>query len=305
MVTYCREAAVLEQLEALRPYRDQFHEVIIVDNHPEGGLGEQAKRIWGESIQILPQRENLGAVARTAGILASTGDIVLTLDDDVRLADPKELDNLRAVFQSGAPIGCVNFRILYGDGKTLDLSDWCHPRDPDVYHRQLFETNYISEGACALNGPLVREIGAYPLDLFIGQEGIELAAKILNRKFGILYLPSVTVLHGVASEGRTTGRQFYFNTRNIYWIALRLYPLPLLIRTLAREWSTLFVMSVVRGRFRFFLAGVMDGVAKTPSLIRTRQPVSAFAAYRIQRLNSLKPSIWRRLSRIRRSKTLD
>jgi len=305
IVTYCREAAVLEQLESLLPHRDQFHEVIIVDNHPEGGLGASATGIWGAGIRILPQTENLGAVARTKGILASTGDIVLTLDDDVRLADPTELVYLRSLYQSGAPIGCVNFRILYGDGKTLDLSDWCHPRDPDVYHRQLFETNYISEGACALDGRLVREIGAYPLDLFIGQEGIDLAARIMNRKFGILYLPSVTVLHGVASEGRTTGRQFYFNTRNIYWIALRLYPFPLLVRTLTREWLTLLAMSIVRGRFRFFIKGVVDGILKTSTLIRDRKPISPAAAYRIQRLNSLKPSIWRRLRRIRSSKTLD
>jgi GT2 family glycosyltransferase len=305
MVTYRRETSVLRQLETLLPYRGLFHEVILVDNHPAGGLAHDAARLWGGGLTVIAQPENLGAVARSIGICASSGDIIVTLDDDVQLADPNELSGLRALFACGAPVGCVNFRILYGDGRTLDLSDWCHPREPDIDAQQLFETTYISEGACALNGRLARELGGYPLDLFIGQEGIDLAARILDRNYGIFYLPSVTVHHTVASEGRATGRQFYFNTRNIYWIALRRYPFGLALRTIAREWLMLLGMSLLRRRLKYFLQGAFDGLRHTTRLLDTRQPISSVTAYRISRLTRLKPSIWRRLRRIRASKTLD
>lgn len=305
MVTYKRDAAVVRQLEMLRPYRDAFHEVIIVDNGCSADLSVALTAIWDGPLTLLPQRENLGAVGRSIGILASTGDIVLTLDDDVRLAHPEELAQLVAFFSVGARVGCVNFKILYGDGVTLDLSDWCHPRDPTVYANSLFETTYISEGACALDGPLVRRLAAYPLDLFIGQEGVDLAARIFDQGFGIYYLPSVSVLHAVATEGRATGRQFYFNTRNIYWIALRLYPVGLASRTIFREWVTLLFMALFRRRVGFFLKGCRDAIARTPTLLRERRPIGASAALRIRELNRLKLSPWRRLSRVAASKTLD
>lgn len=305
IVTFRREVAVLRQLEALLPHRHLFHEVILIDNHPEGGLGRDAAHLWGAGLRLIPQPDNLGAVGRSIGIRASTGDIIVTLDDDVQLADPTQLAGVQALFACGAPIGCANFRILYAEGRTLDLSDWCHPRDPEVDAKLLFETTYISEGACALNGHLARDLGGYPLDLFIGQEGVDLAARILDRNYGIYYLPSVTVHHTVASEGRTTGRQFYFNARNIYWIALRRYPFGLALSTITREWLMLLAMSLLRRRLGYFLQGAFDGLRHTTRLLEARQPISTMAAFRIRRLTRFKPSVWKRLRRIRASRTLD
>jgi GT2 family glycosyltransferase len=303
-VTYKRETALLEGLRTLQPHTTLFHEILIVDNGNSAGLEARARLLLGGRLTVLRQRENLGAVARAIGIQAATGDIIVTLDDDVQLVQPEQLSNLASLFASHNRIGCVNFKILYPDG-TLDISDWCHPRDHELYADRLFETSYISEGACALNGTLIKNIGTYPLDLFIGQEGVELAARILDSDYGIYYLPSVTVTHTVAAEGRASGRQFYFNTRNIYWIALRTFPIGLAFRTVLREWLTLFMFALLRWRMNFFLRGCWHGLRRTPELLRGRQPIRHVSARRIVELSSLKPSVWRRAARLGRSKTLD
>lgn len=305
IVTYQRDAIVIDTLRTLAEHASRFLEVLVVDNGNSVALGEFIQSMGQSVFRHLPQVTNDGAVARTRGILASRGDIVVTLDDDVRLPVPAELDSLRQFFSINPNSGCVNFKILYENDSSLDLSDWCHPRDPTVYSDQLFETNYISEGACALHGDLARRLGAYPMDLFIGQEGVELAARILDAGYGIYYLPTVTVTHSVASAGRTSGRQFYFNARNIYWIALRAYRWPLALETIGREWGTLAYFALIRGRLGFFLRGCLDGIRKTNELLRQRRAISADTARHIRLLNKFKPTIAKRLSRLARSKTLE
>lgn len=305
IVTYLREAIVCDTLRVLEPHASLFHEILVVDNGNSTQLSEFARTYAPANLRILPQTSNDGAVGRTHGILAASGDIVLTLDDDVRLRDPSELLNLRRFFQVGSRIGCVNFRILYESDLSLDLSDWCHPRDPALYADRLFETNYISEGACALNGAIVRKIGAYPLDLFIGQEGVELAARILDAGYDIYYLPSVSVTHSVATEGRTSGRQFFFNARNIYWISLRTYPVGLAIRTILREWSTLALFSLIRGRLVHFARGCFEGLRHTATLWANRRPIGSDTVRHLSRLNSFKPTVLKRVKRLLRSQTLD
>ena len=305
IVTYLRDGLVCDTLRALEPHAGLFHEILVVDNGNSPALADFARAYRPGNLRVLPQTSNDGAVGRTHGILAASGDIVLTLDDDVRLHDPAQLLNLRRFFQANDRTGCVNFRILYEGDLSLDLSDWCHPRDPALYADRLFETTYISEGACALNRALIRQIGAYPLDLFIGQEGVELAARILDAGYDIYYLPSVSVTHSVANEGRTSGRQFFFNARNIYWIALRTYPLGLAIRTVCREWGTLALFSIIRGRLPHFARGCFEGLRRTATLWANRRPIGSDAARHVAKLNGFKPTLRRRVERLLRSKTLE
>lgn len=304
IVTYRREQELLDSLRSLESQGPVFDEVIVVDNGRSEELKASAEQMFDGRCKVLQPESNLGAVGRSAGINASHGDIVVTLDDDVQLLDATQLQGMADVFAGAASVGCVNFKIVYSDSRTLDLSDWCHPRAPHIYQNQLFDTAYISEGACAFDGPLVRRLGAYPSDLHIGQEGVELAARILDAGYGIYYLPTVCVGHSVAEAGRTPGRQFYYNARNIYWIALRCYPLGLAMRTVAREWAMLFLMALMRARLGYFLRGCRDGVSRSRELWARRDPIGANAAYRIRHLNRLKPSLLERFIRVFRSRTL-
>jgi GT2 family glycosyltransferase len=59
-------------------------EVIVVDNHPASGLTAPVLAQFPEARLVLEPRQGL-AYARNAGFIASTGDLVLTTDDDVVL----------------------------------------------------------------------------------------------------------------------------------------------------------------------------------------------------------------------------
>lgn len=303
-VTYHREQLLLSSLERLRDFFDQFCEIIIVDNGQSEELLTRLTLNFGKIIHVIQPSENIGAVGRTIGILASSGDIVVTLDDDVYLTNPNQLNNLKSLFATDSRIGCVNFKILNLNG-TLNLRDWCHPRDYKLYSELLFETTYISEGCCAFNGKLVRYLGAYSTDLFIGQESVELAAKIINEGYGIYYLPSICATHTISQEGRISGRLFYYNTRNIYLIAVRRLPILFAITIVLREWLTLMFFAFLNRHFSFFLKGCFDAICQTSSVLRQRRPITSCAVYRIKKLNRFKPTIFSRLIRLHGSKALD
>lgn len=305
VVTYQREQELLDNLVALVPFQYLFDELLIVDNGNSADLPVKISALFPGMTRVIQPQENLGAVARSLGILASSADIVLTLDDDVRLLDPTQLLLLKKLFMAHPALGCANFRIVYADTLKLDLSDWCHPREPSIYQHTLFDTAYISEGACALHGETVRKLGAYPLDLWIGQEGVELAARLYDAGKDIIYFPAVTVTHSVAMQGRSPGRQFFYNARNIYWIVLRTYPWKLALYTLAREWIALAIFALIRGRMNFFMQGCKSGVKQTFKILRKRKPISATAANRLMNANRLKPSVIARLKRVFMSRTLD
>jgi GT2 family glycosyltransferase len=305
IVTYQREQELLNNLTALVQFKHLFHELLIVDNGNSADLPSKIGALFPNMARVIQPQENLGAVARSLGILASSADIVLTLDDDVKLLDPMQLLLLKQLFMAHPALGCANFRIVYADSLKLDVSDWCHPREPRIYQHTLFDTAYISEGACALHGETVRRLGAYPLDLWIGQEGVELAARLYDAGKDIIYFPAVTVAHSVAMQGRSPGRQFFYNTRNIYWIVLRTYPWRLALYTLAREWATLAIFALIRGRMDFFIQGSKSGVKQTFKLLRARKPISTVAANRLRNANRLKPSVFARLKRVLMSRTLD
>lgn len=59
-------------------------EVIVVDNHPESGLIGPVTRDFPGVVVIEESRRGL-SYARNAGILASTGEIIVMTDDDVRM----------------------------------------------------------------------------------------------------------------------------------------------------------------------------------------------------------------------------
>jgi GT2 family glycosyltransferase len=304
VLTYKRDDILLSNLSKILTVFNEFHEIIIVDNGRSASLVTRLKDLYA-SVKIIQPDENLGAVGRSLGIRASTGDIVLTLDDDLTIKNPESLKSLPLIFSVLPAAGCINFKILYEDGATLDASDWCHPYDHTLFQNHCFETNYISEGACAFNGDLVRKIGGYSDDLFIGQEGVELAARIVNASHVIYYHPNIITLHSTSQIGRESGRQFYYNSRNILIIAVRNYPLLYAIKTVGREWLTLFIFSVLRFRFLFFVKGCISGLMQMKAAYKQRICISKKTVAILVTLNKTKASVSSRFLRLLGSKTLD
>jgi len=97
IATYDRPATLRRCLEALNDQTSsQKIEIIVVDNHPASGITPPVLEAFPDVILVNESRKGL-SYARNAGFLASTGDIILTTDDDV-IVTPTWVERIAAPF---------------------------------------------------------------------------------------------------------------------------------------------------------------------------------------------------------------
>ncbi len=296
VLSYNRLSELERCLESIRAQDYPRVETIVVDNHSEDDVAGLARR-FGDAVRLIELPENLGpCAARNAGIRAAGGEILITLDNDVRFASPGEISGVVEAFAAHPGYHVLAFRICDAGSGRLRVREWCHPRDWRRYQLAEFETSFFGEGASAYRREVFEQAGLYWERLFIGCEGWDLGLRILGSGYRILYCPSVCVLHSMSPETRAAERPFYFYTRNYIWIAYKDYRFFAGVRYLVPKLLMMALFSLRAGRVRAFLRGVWHGVRALPS-IAPRTPMDAAASRRLARLESTRPNAWRRLQR--------
>src|SRR5579862_2959566 len=195
-------------------------QIIVVDN-ASTIPAEHVTRLH-PAVTLIRAPTNLGAAGRNLGFEEATGDVVICLDDDIRGLNRDALEQLPAIFADN-DVGAVNFRVLEeGTGRVVN---WVHHRRLEQFCLTTFETYEITEGAVAFRRSVLSRVGGYPQTFFLSHEGPDLAFRIMNEGWQVIYSPAVAVTHSFAPEGRTSWRNYYYDTRNTLWLAARNLPL--------------------------------------------------------------------------------
>jgi len=298
VLNYQRREALLQSLAMVRMQRYIPREIIVVDNHSDDGTVECVFSNFPD-VHVVPLPRNEGTVARNYGVQAAQGDIVITLDNDVHLASPFELDKIANAFAAHPEASCITFKVLEGESDKLAVCAWCHPYPYWKYSDTAFETDYISEGACAFRRRAFLDAGGYWGPLWIGHEGWDLGLQLLNRGGHILYDPSVRVRHMHCSETRPSFRPFYFYTRNYLWVAARNYSASGAVRYLGEKLAMMAWFSARTKNLRAFGRGLRDGIVGLPAALRARRALSPEVWKTLKALESKRPGIVSRLRRHR------
>jgi GT2 family glycosyltransferase len=130
--TFNRGPVLVRSIEMLLDQTRKADEVIIVDQSPEVPAEVAGRlRSWAESgaIQWIQQTEPNASMARNRGALASTGDVILFLDDDIEVGR-NFIESYANAFSDERVRGVAG-QILEGDRETVDELD---PRvsDPEI-----------------------------------------------------------------------------------------------------------------------------------------------------------------------------
>ncbi|HEV2287815.1 MAG TPA: glycosyltransferase family 2 protein [Candidatus Acidoferrales bacterium] len=296
ILTYRRRENLIRVLESVRAQAYEPREVIVVDNASGDGVVEFLKAEFPE-VLLVSLRENIGCAGRNRGIAAAHGDIVVTIDNDVYFDSPFELQKIRNAFDHSPEASCIVFKVLEGDTGRVHLRDWCHPRSYWDYSDSEFETCFIPEGASAFRRADFETIGGYYEPLWIGCEGSDLALRMIDAGMKIAYRPEVRVRHAMSQETRSSGRNFYFYTRNYLWIAFKDYSGLRRWRYLAYHWGMMAFFSLRAGHPGKFFLGVRDGLAGLRKLQRTR--ISAKGWRRLDEITAERPGLFLRLRKHR------
>ncbi|MBE9528376.1 MAG: glycosyltransferase family 2 protein [Proteobacteria bacterium] len=254
-MTYNRGELIQNLLTSLSRIEYTPFEVIVVDNHSDVPV----KSFIGDkfpAVTVLEMEENIGVGGRNSGIAAATGDIIITLDDDILGIDDAAIQKIIDQF-SDPVIGAVCFKVLDPEG---NISNWCHHYSAESFADKTFITNEITEGAVCFRKETLEQSGLYPDFFFISHEGPDLAYRIMNAGYNVIYSPEITVIHYHSSIGRKNWRRYYYDTRNQFWLAARNYPLTYAVKSLSVGLMAMLIYSIRDGFFIYWLKGVAGGI---------------------------------------------
>jgi len=283
-----------QALEAARGQRRAL-EVIAVDNASTDGSAEMVRQDFPD-VRLVSLPANVGASARNAGLAAAKGDIVVTLDNDVLLTTPDDVERALDVFDRHPRAAVLDFMIV-GPAGALSRRDWCHPRDPDRWAAEEFGTCVVLEGASACRREVFLAAGGYWAPFFIGHEGWDLGLRLIGAGWDVLYTPDVRVRHLVATSERPSSRIYYTFVRNAIWVALRNHRAGRAIGSIVQDLALVGYCAARAGQFRAYLRGVRDAAHGIRQALATRQPLSRDAYARLDAVCAYRPRLASRVVR--------
>ena len=249
-------------------------EVVVVSNGadlpdlPEGVVTEN-----------LP--ENVGIPeGRNHGVKATTGDVILFLDDDGWYRSMDLAEHVRDRFGSEPSLGALSFRIADPDGGPDQRRHVPRLRVGDS--RKSSEVTTFLGGACAIRRTAFDQGGGLPGDFFYAHEETDLAWRIMDAGYGIEYDADAVMYHPAVAP--TRHENFYrLNARNRVWLARRNLPWPLAFAYLG-TWVGLTVLrerdkSALKSWFGGFREGWREDAGP-------RTPISWKTAWRMTRAGS-------------------
>lgn len=284
-------------LDSLRRQTFTDFEVIVVDNGSRDRSLELLHREYPE-VRVVALSENRGfSGGCNAGILASRGEMVALVNNDVEL-DPFWLQALvegmdqepRAGFAASRIRQYWNRNLLDSAGDRVGLSPegrgQGHPDGPE-FDRPAWVTSACC-AAAIYRRTMLDEVGLFNEDFFAYFEDVELGMRCQIAGYRCLYIPTAVVYHiGSATSARIPRFKVYHGLRNMVYLYFTTFPVAYVIRHLprlmvAKSW---FVM-----REGGFWTGLKAGSAviwNTPRMLRRRRRTFALRRVSDQVLETL------------------
>jgi len=294
ILTYNRSEILVKLLDSIKGIYPSLAEVIVVDNCSTDGTKELFDNDYGW-VCYIRELENIGVAARNTAIKKSIGDVIITIDDDIFGLTEADIKDIKKKLDDNPQIGALNFKVI--DAHTGTICNWIHHREVEKFHDKPFLTYEISEGAVAFRKAALLETGLYPEYFFISHEGPDLAFRLIDKGYEVHYFPSIAVQHSHAVQGRKSWFRYYYDTRNLFWLAMRNFPVWYAMRFLFRGLSATFVYSVRDGFFKYWVKGVYDALPGLKRCARDRHQLSKKTMLQLKDIDRKRPSFYYMLSK--------
>jgi GT2 family glycosyltransferase len=248
-------------------------EIVLVGN------GADIPGSWSDAVKVVRLPENVGIPAgRNRGVEASSGELILFLDDDGWYESTDLGAHLRDRFTADPKLGIVSFRVRDPEGGPGERRHVPRLRAGDPLRSS--EVTTFLGGACAVRRAVFDAAGGLPEDFFYAHEETDLAWQALNAGYHIVYDADCVMFHPAVAPTRHA--MFYrLNARNRVWLARRNLPWPVALAYLA-VWVG---MTVARERklasLRPWFGGFREGWRKPAG---PRRPISWRTVWRMTRL---------------------
>ncbi len=248
-------------------------EVVLVGN------GADVPGTWPDTVKVMRLPENVGIPAgRNRGAEASSGEIIIFLDDDGWYESAKLGAHLRDLFTADANLGIVSFRVRDPEGGPGERRHVPRLRAGDPLRSS--EVTTFLGGACAVRRAAFDAAGGLPEDFFYAHEETDLAWQALNAGYRIVYDAESVMFHPALSP--TRHEMFYrLNARNRVWLARRNLPWPVALVYLGVWVGMTVLRERNRAALRPWFGGFREGWRRPAG---PRRPISWRTVARMTRL---------------------
>ncbi len=294
-----------ECLDSLMAQTFQDFEVVLVDNgSQDGSLALMRERYPWVKLVELP--DNTGfATGNNVGLAHARGEYIVALNNDTR-AEPDWLATLVAVVDANPTAGMVGSRICsYHDHDLIDSLGHGVCRDgmsrgrfrlqrwSDLKSTMAAVEEIIFPSACVAlyRRAMLDETGFFDDDYFAYAEDTDLGLRCRLAGWGALLATGAVVYHKYSMTGGTFSPfKLYLVERNHYWVALKTFPLVMLLLvpffTLIRYLEQARVVLTASGSGQEFLEsgsrreiiaailkGTRDALTSIPAVLKKRARV--------------------------------
>jgi len=288
ILTYNRCHMVKELVNSLMQLEYKNLEIIVVDNNSDDDTNITLQK-FGGAIRYIRTDRNIGVAARNYGLEAADGEVIVTLDDDISNLSDDAIKKIILLFNDNEEMAALNFRVV--DSKYGSIINWVHHREIEKFCYKTFDTYEITEGAVAFRKRFLELAGLYPTYFFISHEGVDLAFRIMDRGYKVIYCGDIRVEHSTAGAGRASWRRYYYDTRNQFLVSMRNFPANYAARYLVRGLIAMLVYSVRDGYFSYYLRGIKDGLRDSYKNRDDRKVLAAGTMKRIYKMDKERPSV--------------
>lgn len=219
-------------------------------------------------VRSIALTENVGIPAgRNIGAAATEGDYLFFYDDDAALPARDALARLCEVFED-PEVAVVQPRPADPAGRPAPRR-WV-PRLRTGHGGRGGDIVVFWEGVCCIRRTAFEAVGGWPGHFWYGHEGIDLALRLIDAGWRLVYACTIEVTHPATPVTRHTVF-FRMNARNRVWVARRNLPWPIVPVYLA-SWV---VLTGLRFRqlhaLRTWADGFIEGWRTAPG---RRHPIS-------------------------------
>ena len=279
ILTWNRRRQVLRAIESVMNQSYRPVEIVVVDSASTDGTVDAITTRY-PTIKVIRLHKNLGCPeGRNVALANCTGDVLYALDDDGWLAE-NTLQVCVDRLKMNPCCGVVCCRVL-SPGASVGGSD------PDEV-RHTFDG-----GASAFRKEILQVAGFYPSDFFRqGEEG-DLALRIIESGYSILYCPEAVMFHETVPLGRTNKLLWYYGCRNELITVLRRYPWVLVVPVALQKIVVWTALGISRRALAHTLRGVCHVFTRLPQVLCERKQVSFATIREVFRLKmAFKRNAW-------------
>ena len=270
ILTWNRRTEVERAVRSALAQTYESIEVLVVDSASSDGTADALEQQF-PAVKVYRLHRNLGCPeGRNVALANAKGAYVFCLDDDGWLP-PDTIAHCVGLFSLDATIGVVTCRILA-------------PGERISEQKGQKAVRVFNGGASMIRREVLERAGYYPSDFVRQAEESDLALRMLDAGFKIVYTDDAAMFHAPSTINRNRGQFMYYGCRNELFTVVRLYPwylVPFFIIQKCGSW-------LLAGMREFHVVSVthamLSAMLKFPELLSLRRPVSLAAIKQSYRL---------------------